>query len=33
VKRILVLTAWLGNAQWHRQHLAAIDPLEQEALA
>ncbi len=27
VKRILVLSAWLGNADWHRRHLAAIDPL------
>jgi alkylation response protein AidB-like acyl-CoA dehydrogenase len=26
VKRILVLSAWLGSADWHRRHLAAIDP-------
>lgn len=26
VKRILVLTAWLGGADWHRRHVAALDP-------
>ena len=33
VKRILVLSAWLGNADWHRRHLAAIDPLGEGAIA
>jgi alkylation response protein AidB-like acyl-CoA dehydrogenase len=32
VKRILVLSAWLGGADWHRRHLAALQPLEQEAM-
>lgn len=26
VKRVLVLSAWLGNAHWHRRRLAALDP-------
>jgi len=33
VKRILVLSAWLGNADWHRRRLAAIDPLAEGGLA
>jgi len=33
VKRILVLSAWLGNADWHRRRLAAIEPLAQGGLA
>jgi len=27
VKRVLVLSAWLGNADWHRRRLAEMDPL------
>ena len=27
VKRILVLSAWLGGAQWHRQRFASLDTL------
>lgn len=33
VKRILVLSAWLGDANWHRRHLAALDPISPEMLA
>ncbi len=33
VKRILVLSAWLGNADWHRRRLAVIDPLAEGGLA
>jgi len=33
VKRALVLSAWLGNADWHRRHLAAIDPLAEGGMA
>ena len=33
VKRILVLSAWLGNADWHRRRLAAIDPLAEGGMA
>jgi len=32
VKRILVLSAWLGDANWHRRHLAALDPMKPEML-
>ena len=33
VKRILVMSAWLGGADWHRRHLAAIDPLAEGGMA
>jgi alkylation response protein AidB-like acyl-CoA dehydrogenase len=33
VKRVLVLSAWLGGADWHRRHLASLDPIEVEAVA
>ena len=33
VKRILVLSAWLGSADWHRRHLARVDPLGDGGLA
>lgn len=29
VKRLLVLSAWLGNADWHRRRLAMLMPLDQ----
>lgn len=33
VKRVLVLSAWLGNADWHRRRLAALDPFAEEGVA
>lgn len=30
VKRVLVLSAWLGGAVWHRRRYAALDPLQAE---
>lgn len=33
VKRVLVLSAWLGSADWHRRRLATIDPLADGGMA
>jgi len=30
VKRVLVLSAWLGGADWHRRRCAAVDPSDVE---
>jgi alkylation response protein AidB-like acyl-CoA dehydrogenase len=31
VKRVLVLSAWLGGAVWHRRRYAALEPSLAEA--
>jgi len=33
VKRVLVLSTWLGNADWHRRRLAALDPFAEGGAA
>lgn len=33
VKRVLVLSAWLGSADWHRRRLAILDPFAEDGAA